>query len=154
VSASFSLSDIIGVWGKIGFGGDGSCEVKADDTLRLVAWDRTYRSEIPSNHTRRTYAAGSQHASWAISDGIYNAMLETVKQPEHDRFHVILERSKDNLIADETCSLHREPGVRGKYPRARPARTGAEGMVSTDRGAALRQSGYSQGGYSCRPDRE
>jgi phenylpyruvate tautomerase PptA (4-oxalocrotonate tautomerase family) len=38
----------------------------------------------------------------AISDGIYSSMLDTVKMPEHDYFHVILEQSKDNLIADET----------------------------------------------------
>jgi len=38
----------------------------------------------------------------AISDGVYEAMLETIKMPEHDRFHVILEQSSDNLIADET----------------------------------------------------
>ena len=37
----------------------------------------------------------------AISDGVYEAMLETIKMPEHDRFHVILEQSRDNLIADE-----------------------------------------------------
>jgi 4-oxalocrotonate tautomerase len=37
----------------------------------------------------------------AISDGIYEAMLETIKMPEHDRFHVILEQSSGNLI-DET----------------------------------------------------
>ena len=38
----------------------------------------------------------------AISDGIYEAMLETIKIPEHDRFHVILEQAAENLIADET----------------------------------------------------
>ena len=38
----------------------------------------------------------------AISDGIYEAMLETIKMPEHDRFHVILEHSSENVIADET----------------------------------------------------
>ena len=38
----------------------------------------------------------------AISDGIYEAMLETIKMPEHDRFHVILEQAAENLIADET----------------------------------------------------
>jgi hypothetical protein len=29
-----------------------------------------------------------------ISDGVYNAMLETISVPEHDRFHVILEQAK------------------------------------------------------------
>jgi 4-oxalocrotonate tautomerase len=38
----------------------------------------------------------------AISDGIYQAMLETIKMPEHDRFQVILEQAEDNLVADET----------------------------------------------------
>ena len=46
----------------------------------------------------------------AISDGIYQAMLETVKMPEHDRFHVILEQSKDNLIADPTYLNIRRTG--------------------------------------------
>ncbi len=30
----------------------------------------------------------------AISDGVYNAMLETINVPEHDRFQVILEQAK------------------------------------------------------------
>jgi phenylpyruvate tautomerase PptA (4-oxalocrotonate tautomerase family) len=38
----------------------------------------------------------------AIGEGIYQAMLETVKMPENDRFQVILEQSGDNLIADES----------------------------------------------------
>ena len=38
----------------------------------------------------------------AISDGVYEAMLETIKMPEHDRFHVILEQAAENLVADET----------------------------------------------------
>jgi 4-oxalocrotonate tautomerase len=37
----------------------------------------------------------------AISEGIYEAMLETIKMPEHDRFQIILERSRDKLVADE-----------------------------------------------------
>ena len=38
----------------------------------------------------------------AISDGIYEAMLETIKMPEHDKFQVILEQPKEKLIADES----------------------------------------------------
>lgn len=38
----------------------------------------------------------------AIGEGIYQAMLETVKMPENDRFQVILEQAVDNLIADES----------------------------------------------------
>jgi 4-oxalocrotonate tautomerase len=44
----------------------------------------------------------STHERRAIADGIYLAMLETINVPQHDRFQVILERSKDNLIADQT----------------------------------------------------
>lgn len=29
-----------------------------------------------------------------ISDGVYNAMLETISVPEHDQFQVILEQAK------------------------------------------------------------
>jgi 4-oxalocrotonate tautomerase len=36
----------------------------------------------------------------AVSDGVYNAMLETIKVPEHDRFQVILEQARGKLIAD------------------------------------------------------
>ncbi len=37
----------------------------------------------------------------AISEGIYEAMLETIKMPEHDRFQVMLEQPMEKLIADE-----------------------------------------------------
>jgi 4-oxalocrotonate tautomerase len=36
-----------------------------------------------------------------ISDGVYDAMLETIKMPEHDRFQIIVERPKHKLIADQ-----------------------------------------------------
>jgi 4-oxalocrotonate tautomerase len=35
-----------------------------------------------------------------IGDMVYQAMLETIQMPEHDRFQVITEHSKDGLLYD------------------------------------------------------
>jgi 4-oxalocrotonate tautomerase len=37
-----------------------------------------------------------------IGDAVYQAMLETINMPEHDRFHVITDHPADGLIYDPT----------------------------------------------------
>jgi 4-oxalocrotonate tautomerase len=44
----------------------------------------------------------------AISDVVYDAMTSVLKAPEHDRFMVISEHSRDNLVVDpDYLGIHR-----------------------------------------------
>ena len=47
-----------------------------------------------------------------IGDMVYQAMLETIQMPEHDRFQVITEHAEDGLVYDPSyLGIHRTDDV-------------------------------------------